>query len=145
MGDARFMNVRIGDAERAESVDLLTRHFNAGRLTPAEHEERREKAKIAIIRSEIEVLFEDLPAPHPDMSAALPPPVSEAEKAVDRSTPLSEVWAILGGLLILFGVPAVIALGFTLGLWWLFAPLAGGVIACFVLEEFSLKPKRLQD
>ncbi|MEV4319332.1 DUF1707 domain-containing protein [Actinocrispum sp. NPDC049592] len=145
MGDARFMNVRIGDAERTESIELLTRHFNAGRLTPAEHEERREKAKIAIIRSEIEVLFDDLPAPHPDMSAALPPVVSEAEQAAARKTPMSEFWSILAGLLILFGIPAVIVLGTTLGLWWLFGPLAVGVILAFVLEEASMKPKRLQD
>jgi hypothetical protein len=145
MGQARYMNVRIGDAERTESVELLTEHFNAGRLSPAEHEERREKAKAALIRSEIEVLFEDLPAPHPDMSAALPPEPTEAEIRASRETTASETWAGIAGVLVILGVPAVLILGFTDGLWWLFAPLAAVVIIAGLLSEATLKPKELQD
>jgi hypothetical protein len=145
MGHARFMNVRIGDAERTESVELLTQHFTAGRLTPAEHEERREKAKGAVIRSEIEVLFDDLPAPHPNMSAALPPQLTEAESRALRETKASEGWAAVAGFFALLGTPAVLILGFTSGLWWLFAPLGAVVIVAAVLSEVTMKPKELQD
>jgi hypothetical protein len=139
MGQARFMNVRIGDAEREESVRLLAKHFGAGRLSPAEHEDRRVRAAAAIIRSEIEILFEDLPSPHPDMSAAQPPRPLPPE-----ATPLSEGMAVMGCLVVVLGIPAAIILGFALGLWWLFAPVGAAVIGSFTASEM-VKKKRLQD
>lgn len=139
------MNIRIGDAEREQSIALLSEHFEAGRLTPLEHEDRLERAKVATIRSEIEVLFEDLPSPHPDMSAAEPPAVSEAELRARRETKASEAWAAIAGTAALLGLPVTLILGFTLGLWWLFAPVGGLVILAAVLSEVTMKPTELQD
>jgi hypothetical protein len=98
MGKSPRSGVRIGDAERDEAVALLWKHYEAGRLGPAEHEKRCARAKVAHRRGEIEVLFADLPAPHPDLSAAVPPaaaattPVAapEADTAGERLT-LSDV------------------------------------------------------
>jgi Domain of unknown function (DUF1707) len=145
MGQARFMNIRIGDAERGESIALLSQHFEAGRLTALEHEDRLGRARAAIIRSEIEVLFEDLPSPHPDMSAAEPPQISEDELRARRETKASEAWVVIGGVTALVGLPVTLVLGFILGWWWLFAPVGGLVILAAVLSEVTMKPKELQD
>jgi hypothetical protein len=145
MADARFMNVRIGDAERDESVILLAEHFTAGRMSPAEHEERRSAAKIAITRSEIEILFQDLPAPHPDMTAAEPPPLSQAELAAvaaKRETPLSGAMDVTGGLALFLGLPAGIVVGFVFGLWWVLAPVVGLIVVALALGELFKKPVR---
>jgi hypothetical protein len=145
MGQARFMNIRIGNAEREQTIALLSEHFEAGRLTPLEHEDRLEQAKVATIRSEIEILFEDLPAPHPDMSAAEPPPVNEAELRARRETKVTEACAAVAGIAAMIGLPVTLILGFTLGLWWLFAPVGGLVILGGVLSEVLMKPAELQD
>jgi uncharacterized protein DUF1707 len=138
------MNVRIGDAERDESVTLLAQHFTAGRLSPAEHEDRRSRAVIAVIRSEIETLFADLPAPHPDMSAARPPQPTPAEIEAQQETPLSNALAVAGGVDLLLGIPAGVILGFALGLWWLLLPIAALFVVCMSLSELA-KKRDLQD
>ena len=51
----------------------LWEHLDSGRLTPGEHEERCAHAMAATTRAELETLFDDLPAPHPDLSAAVHP------------------------------------------------------------------------
>jgi hypothetical protein len=144
MAQARFMNVRIGDAERDESVALLAQHFTEGRLSPAEHEDRRSRAMIAVIRSEIETLFADLPAPHPDMSAAQPPQPTPAEIEARQETPLSNVLAMAGGVDLFLGIPAGVILGFAQGMWWLLLPIAALFIVCMGLSELA-KKRDLQD
>jgi hypothetical protein len=138
------MHVRIGDAERDESVTLLAQHFTAGRLSPAEHEDRRAQAKAAVVRSEIEVLFADLPAPHPDMSAAQPPMPTKAEIEASLETPLSNALFGAGGALIIIGVPVGIVLGFALGLWWLLGPIGGLAVVCVAVADLT-KKRYLQD
>lgn len=145
MGQARFMNIRIGNAEREQSIALLNEHFEAGRLTPLEHEDRLARAKSATIRSEIETLFEDLPTPHPDMSAAQPPQLTEAELRASRETKASEAWTVTCGVTAMLGLPITLILGFTLGLWWLFAPVGALVILAGVMSEVTMRPKDLQD
>ncbi|TCO65596.1 uncharacterized protein DUF1707 [Actinocrispum wychmicini] len=137
------MNLRVGDAERDESARLLSEHFGAGRISPAEHEERRAKAMSAVIRSELEVLFEDLPAPHPDMSAAQPPARTDSGEAL-RETRLSNALILMAGILFIGGVPASFVLGFTSGLWWVFLPVFGGVFVIGGASELA-KRRRLQD
>jgi hypothetical protein len=141
------MYVRIGDRERDESVALLAEHFSFGRLSPAEHEQRHNAAKAAVIRSEIEILFEDLPAPHPDLSAAEPPPLT-AQQAADLEakldTPMSNAMSVVGGLTVLIGVPAGFVLGFTLGWWWTFLVVFGLMVVALVLSELT-KKRKIQD
>jgi Flp pilus assembly protein TadB len=147
MAQRRFTHVRIGDKERDEAVVLLAQHFSSGRLSPAEHELRHNAAKAAVLRAEIENLFEDLPAPHPDLSAAEPPPLTpEQLKELDerRETPLSKAMTMVGGLSVLFGVPAAVVLGFTLGWWWSFLVVFGVMIVALVLSEVT-KKRKIQD
>ncbi|MEE2032447.1 DUF1707 SHOCT-like domain-containing protein [Rhodococcus chondri] len=59
--------IRIGDSERAQALDLLGKHFSVGRLTVAEFDERSTRAAAALTRGDLEVLFADLPAPNSDV------------------------------------------------------------------------------
>jgi hypothetical protein len=135
------MNVRIGDAERDESVALLAEHFSKGRLSPAEHEQRRSAAKSATLRGELEVLFEDLPVPHPDLSYGLPATTDPEPSTVVRkqNTPLSSALAVVGVLLLFLGVPGTIVLGFTLGLWWTIAPVVVLMISMWIASDLAAK------
>jgi hypothetical protein len=54
-------DLRIGDAERDATIDLLGRHFVDGRVTRLEHEERIEAALRARTRSDLDALLADLP------------------------------------------------------------------------------------
>lgn len=66
-------NVRIGDAERTEMVDALSRHFAEGRLDEHEMRERVEKATAAKTRADLSGLLSDLPPLQPQNG---PAPVS---------------------------------------------------------------------
>lgn len=54
--------VRIGDREREEAVARLGAHYEAGRLTAEEHQERVGEALQAKTQVDLAALFEDLPA-----------------------------------------------------------------------------------
>ncbi|MGN6331611.1 MAG: DUF1707 SHOCT-like domain-containing protein [Motilibacteraceae bacterium] len=56
-----YRDLRIGDAERDTTIDLLGRHFVDGRLTRLEHEERTEAALRARTQSDLDALLADLP------------------------------------------------------------------------------------
>lgn len=64
--------LRLSDAERDEAARLLGEHYAAGRLTPAEHDERTAAAFAARTRGELPPLFADLPGGSP-WSAPAPP------------------------------------------------------------------------
>ncbi|WP_020387063.1 DUF1707 SHOCT-like domain-containing protein [Kribbella catacumbae] len=53
--------VRIGDREREEAVTRLGAHYEAGRLSAEEHQERVGEALQAKTQTELAGLFEDLP------------------------------------------------------------------------------------
>lgn len=53
--------VRIGDKERQEAMDLLSKHVEAGRLDISEYDDRCRKAANARVHSELSELFADLP------------------------------------------------------------------------------------
>ena len=57
--------IRIGYAERSAAQEALDEHLTAGRLDPDEYADRYAAAEIARTQSELDVLFTDLPAPHP--------------------------------------------------------------------------------
>lgn len=144
MAQRRFTHVRIGDKERDEAVALLAQHFSAGRLSPAEHESRHNAAKGAVLRAEIENLFDDLPAPHPDLSAAEPPPLTPQQRMEldkKRETPLSSALSMIGGLALLIGIPIGLVLGFALGWWWTLLAVVGVMLLAVVLAEVTKKRK----
>lgn len=59
MAGDEFM--RIGDAEREAALSELQDHMAAGRLTPAEYNERMDKAFAARTAADLDALFVDLP------------------------------------------------------------------------------------
>lgn len=70
---------RMGAAEREAAVGALQAHYQAGRLTPEEYEDRSVRASRARTWAEVAPLFSDLPDPRPGpVTAALaatgPPP-----------------------------------------------------------------------
>lgn len=52
--------LRIGEAERAAACDALAEHYAAGRLDPAELEDRLARAVAARTQADLRVLFVDL-------------------------------------------------------------------------------------
>ncbi len=106
-------DVRASDADREESVELLKRHYAAGRLTSEELAARTDAAYAAVGLRELDALMRDLPdLPPPVVSA---PPKGVARRAgsflavcctllavlvVAAAIP-SELWA----LLLVFGMP----------------------------------------
>lgn len=61
MGTYPSGNIRVSDAERDQAVAELSEHFQAGRLTMAEFDERSDQAFHAKTGSDLAVLFNDLP------------------------------------------------------------------------------------
>jgi hypothetical protein len=59
-------DLRIGDAERSEMVDALSKHFAEGRLDEHEMRERVEKATAAKTRADLSGLLYDLPPLQPE-------------------------------------------------------------------------------
>ena len=57
--------LRIGDRERELAMAALDEHRRAGRLDADEYHDRSATAATARVRSALDTLFEDLPAPHP--------------------------------------------------------------------------------
>jgi hypothetical protein len=126
--------IRIGSAERDDAVASLAAHHSNGRLSVAEFEERRGRAVAARTRAEIENLFDDLPAPHPDLSTTVsprPPPVVNPEWPGGRTgTRASHVMDAIGVLSLLAGLPVAIVLTAALGMWWTLLVVVGvGVVA----------------
>jgi hypothetical protein len=156
MGKARDADIRISDVERVEALSTLDTHLSTGRLDFAEHEERCSRAAAARTRGELEALFDDLPAPHPDLSSATRP-ASLAKKAGQlvakpgslahrneierrRETPASSGMEAVAGLTAVLGIPGAILLTIFLGMWWLFIPVVVVVAVAAGLSEAFKKP-----
>jgi hypothetical protein len=58
---ASYGDLRISDAERAEVVDLLSTHYEDGRLDQAEFDQRLDQAMNARTYKDLSGLFTDLP------------------------------------------------------------------------------------
>lgn len=101
-------DIRVSDAERDQAVAELSDHFQAGRLTQDEFEERSGRALQARTGADISGLFADLP---PRRAAAAPQP---ALPAADPSGPGDLPRASLlpvARVVIAFAVAAVVASG----------------------------------
>ncbi|HEY2195942.1 MAG TPA: DUF1707 domain-containing protein [Actinomycetospora sp.] len=73
--------LRVGHDERTAALKALDTHFEAGRLDVTEYGDRSGAAGSATYRHELEALFADLPAPHPEFSPEAGSS-AETEKAV---------------------------------------------------------------
>jgi hypothetical protein len=66
--------MRIGDAERNEMSEMLSKHYSDGRLDAAEFQERLDKAMSAKTRGDLSGLLADLPNLRAPAQAPAPPP-----------------------------------------------------------------------
>lgn len=115
LSTTRIGALRIGDAEREATCQLLGRHYAAGRLTSMELDERVARAVHALTEDELIELTADLPrlVAVPIHPAAAPAPVRSATNPTQVVRVLVEVGALgitalaaLCTLLVLLGAPA---------------------------------------
>ena len=100
-GRQRPRQMKASDADRDEVVAALSEHFQAGRLTTEELEDRTGRALSARTLGELDALTTDLPARRQATSApeAIPQPRGHAEYAV-----IAAVLAVLAVVALVFGV-----------------------------------------
>ena len=67
-------DIRVSDAERDQAVAELSEHFQAGRLTQDEFDERSGHALEARTGLDLNGLFTDLPLTHPAQGREMVPP-----------------------------------------------------------------------
>jgi hypothetical protein len=137
--------IRVSSAERDDAAAALGAHRASGRLTQTEYDARYQRAVEANSRAELEVLFDDLPAPHPDLSGAVsprPPTVVNPEWPGGRvATRASRVMDVVGVLSLLVGLPVAIVMTAVFGLWWTFLVVLGiGVLAMVLGVAFMTPP-----
>ena len=79
--------LRVSDADRDAAISELGEHFQAGRLDPAELEDRTGRALRARIGSDLDELLADLPR-RPQAPARPQPPVRRRPALVPFAIPL---------------------------------------------------------
>jgi len=105
-------NLRIGDAERNEISELLSKHFGEGRLDAAEFQERLDRAMTAKTRADLSGLLVDLPnLKTPEQVAAAQAPPARRPHGVVRMV-----------LFVLLFLWALSFLGAGVHLWWIHVP-----------------------
>jgi len=152
MADPSNAGIRVSDTERDEAVSTLGVHLSTGRLELSEYEERCGQVVSARRRGELEALFSDLPAPHPDLSSATPPaqliqkagqlvrgPTGGGQRGL-LPTRASMVLDFVAGMTAVLGIPAAILLTIFLGQWWWFIPVGVVLIVAGGLAENAKKP-----
>lgn len=82
-------DIRIGDTERSQALQVLGEHMSAGRIDITEYGDRSAKITTAKTRGELMALFHDLPDPRPQFATPMPmfpepsrPPARRWESAV---------------------------------------------------------------
>lgn len=88
-------NLRVSDADRDQALAELSAHFEAGRLTSAEFDERTGRALSARTGSDLATLVADLPV----LPAASEKPGADVA-APDDASPARGGWPALPGWLI---------------------------------------------
>ena len=133
MGDSPEPSIRVSDAERDLARTALWEHLETDRLRPGDHEERCALAAAATTRADLEALFADLPAPHPDLSTAVAPTAVTGEPEKPPASDVPDTLAGVGLLVFVFTVPVAIMLTVIYGMWWTFFPVVGLTTLFFVL------------
>jgi hypothetical protein len=105
--------IRASDADRDAVVAALSEHFQAGRLTTEELEERTGRALAARTLGQLDELTADLPAPRP---AAPPVPVTPRRPGYLVLMPIVVPVAALAILAVVLGTSTGIH---AWGFWWL--------------------------
>lgn len=97
---------RVGEAERAAACDALAEHFAAGRLDPAELDDRLARAVAARSQSDLQVLFRDLRPRRSVPAAGEVPPATERDAGAVVPLLVSVLILCLllaGGMLLVLG------------------------------------------
>jgi len=129
MGSKQDLTIRVGDAEREAAMSMLGEHMSQGRLDLAEFETRTGQVAAARTRGELEEIFTDLPAPHPDLSNVAKPSKPGKPKAPKGSRQVATRRPSSPGrnavnFLRSIALPAAIVFTILYGMWWLFIPAA---------------------
>ncbi len=148
MARGRDLDVRVSGAERDQAVSLLGEHMSTGRLDLPEYEARCARASAARTVADLGHLFADLPAPHPDTSAAVRPPGRArraAVGAVDAKglvvTRASQAVSTSCAALLVLGVPGAVLLTVFEAVWWpLVLVVALVVVGAGVEEALKQRP-----
>jgi hypothetical protein len=64
-------DIRIGDTERQQALEVLGEHMSAGRIDVEEYGERSAKITTAKTRGELMAMFHDLPDPRPQFAVPM--------------------------------------------------------------------------
>ena len=132
---------RVGNIEREAAIEALNRHWQAGRLDPAEHERRTTAAYAAVTKGDLDALFADLPGGDPATRTTSAPlqgevvssPSQPGEIAPQSGTGLfpAESW-VAQHRDALMGVTPFVALGLFFAtrwwVWFLLIPAAGVIL-----------------
>jgi Flp pilus assembly protein TadB len=117
-GGSASAAIKASDADRDRALAALSEHFQAGRLTSAELEERTGRALSARTLGELAELMSDLPAPRPA------PAASPARRRPAAPPAVALVLAAVGAAVLIAGLDYA---GLARGAW-VFV-LAGLIIA----------------
>jgi hypothetical protein len=130
--------MRASDADRDAVLSELSEHFQAGRLTAEEFDERAGQALAARTHGELRNLLRDLPAARPGLQA---PATSSAAPPQRPSWPALLPVAVLAGV----GIAVALSVGVAHGRWgfgWLLLLLfiARRVVRCTGASRRSGSP-----
>ncbi|MFD9698965.1 DUF1707 domain-containing protein [Lentzea sp. NPDC059081] len=64
-------DIRVGDAERQQALQVLGEHMSAGRIDITEYGDRSAKITTAKTRGDLMALFHDLPDPRPQFATPM--------------------------------------------------------------------------
>ncbi len=121
-------NLRVSDADRDRTLAELSEHFQAGRLTSAELEDRTGRALSARTGNDLAVLVADLP---PAPAAAAPVPARDSGRRVEPALWICAALCVVA--VVAVAVAVVTAPGhhthIVLVPWWLI------LVAVFVLRR----------
>jgi len=136
--------IRVSSAERDDAIAALGVHLSSGRLSSEEHERRHQQATEALTRAALEALFDDLPAPHPDLTEAITPRrptmVNPEWPGGRTGTRASRVMDVIGVLSLLVGLPVAIVMTAISGAWWTFVVVLGVAVVAMVLGVAFMIP-----
>ncbi len=124
--------IRIGDDERTAAMQALDAHLSAGRLDPDEYGDRVAKVSAARTREDLEVLFVDLPEPHPLSGRSLTTTGAPPVPPHRHPSPEADHQRTLGGRAgaVLVALAPIIALAlFFATKWWVWFLLIPAVAA----------------
>ncbi|MEV6243509.1 DUF1707 domain-containing protein [Lentzea sp. NPDC051838] len=91
-------DIRIGDTERNQALQVLGEHMSAGRIDIDEYGERSAKISTAKTRGELMALFYDLPDPRPQFAAPMamyPEPARPARRWEANVVPVAGIAVVL--------------------------------------------------